>query len=224
MRIGIISDIHGNDSALMAILNVFYQKKVDNIVCLGDMVGYFHQSLEVLDRIKALKIPVIRGNHEAYLLGERSYSPDRETIYNLGYVRDAISSQVLSWMSALPETLDMTIEGRKISLFHGSPWDPLSGYIYPDYAAFGEFLNVGSDYFFLGHTHYPLDKRVGAKEIINPGSVGLPRNGDCRAQSAIFDTYGGVEFIKENYDIDSFLDSARRNGVHHATIQRLNMK
>jgi len=157
MRIGIISDIHGNDSALMAILNAFYQKKVDNIVCLGDMVGYFHQSLEVLDRIKALKIPVIRGNHEAYLLGERSYSPDRETIYNLGYVRDAISSQVLSWMSALPEnprydhrrTEDLVI-----------PWKPLGsivGVYLPGLCGLWRVFKCRFGLFFLGA--YPLPSR-----------------------------------------------------------------
>ena len=118
----------------------------------------------------------------------------------------------------------MKIEGTKISLFHGSPWDPLQGYIYPDYPGFGEFLRIDSDLFFLGHTHYPLYKKIGNKGIINPGSVGLPRNGDSRAQAAIFDSRSGVEFIKENYNIDLFLESAQRNGVHPAAIQRLKMK
>ena len=224
MRIGIISDIHGNYSALTAVLDAFDQRNLDTIICLGDMIGYFHQSLEVLDKLMTLDISAICGNHEAYLRGDLSYAPERADIYNLSYVRESISPRALSWVSSLPETLDINIEGIKISLFHGSPWDPLQGYIYPDYTGFREFLKRDSDLFFLGHTHYPLYKKIGSKEIVNPGSVGLPRNGDSRAQAAIFDSCQGVEFIKEKYDIDRFLTSAQRNGVHPAAIQRLKMK
>lgn len=224
MRLGVISDIHGNLSALTAVLEEFDRKKVDDIICLGDMVGYFHQSLDVLDLIRSLKIQVIKGNHEAYLLGELPCSPEREAIYNLNFVRDAISSSVLSWISSLPMSLDQTVDGKKILCFHGSPWDPLQGYIYPDYPAFETFQNIKSDFFFLGHTHYPLHIKTECNEVFNPGSIGLPRNGDWRAQGLIIsDSFKSVEFIQEKYDIRTFLQNAKRNHVNSVTIQRLIM-
>ena len=223
MQIGIISDIHGNFDALEVILRAFERKNVEKIICLGDMIGYFHQSIAVLDRLMELKVSAICGNHEAYLLGSLSYPPERAGIYNLDYVHKAISPKALHWLASLPTKLHLTIEGKIISFFHGSPWDPLQEYIYPDYPQFEKFLTIDSDYLFLGHTHYPFYKKIETKSIGNPGSVGLPRNGDNRAQAAIFDIGSKflLEFIQEEYNIERFLESAQKHGVHIITIQRL---
>ncbi|MDO8873704.1 MAG: metallophosphoesterase family protein [Methanoregula sp.] len=221
MKIGIISDIHGNCDALEVILHEFEENNVEKIICLGDMIGYFHQSIEVLDRLMEIDISAICGNHEAYLLGTLSYPPERACIYNLEYVQNSISPKVLHWLASLPTKLNLTLDGKKFLFFHGSPWDPLQEYVYPDYQYFKNFLMINSDYFFLGHTHYPFYKKIEAKNIVNPGSVGLPRNGDNRAQAAIFDTRSGIEFVQEEYDIRMFLDSAKKKGVNSVTIQRL---
>lgn len=221
MRIGIISDIHGNFDALEVILNAFERKTVKKIICLGDMIGYFHQSIAVLDRLMELEVSAICGNHEAYLLGSLSYLPERAGIYNLEYVHKAISPKALHWLASLPTKFHLTIEGKKCSFFHGSPWDPLQGYIYPDYTLFENFLTIDSDYFFLGHTHYPFNKKIENKIIVNPGSVGLPRNGDNRAQAAIFDIQSGIEFVQEEYDLGAFLESAQKKRVDPVAIQRL---
>jgi len=221
MQIGIISDIHGNLDALDVILHAFKEKKVDKIICLGDMIGYFHQSIEVLDRLIDLDVSAICGNHEAYILGYLSYPHERSRIYNIDYVQQLISPQALQWLTSLPKSLTISIQGKKYSFFHGSPWDPLLEYVYPDYPDFKKFLMIDSDLFFLGHTHYSLYKKIENKIIINPGSVGLPRNGDKRAHAAILNTQSGIEFIQEDYNIPAFLESARNHEVHKTAIQRL---
>ncbi len=221
MKIGILSDIHGNFDALDVILNNFEEKNVRKIICLGDMIGYFHQSLEVIDRFMESEVSAICGNHEAYLLDIQSYPPERADIYNLEYVQNAISPRALQWLASLPLTLNLTADGKRFAFFHGSPWNPLQEYIYPDYSQFENFLTLDSDYCILGHTHYPLYKTIESKIIVNPGSIGLPRNGDYRAQAAIYDTSAGIEFIQEEYDVRNFMIHAKKNGVHPAVIQRI---
>lgn len=223
MRIGIISDIHGNYLALEAILDAFEAKNVDNIICLGDMIGYFHQSLEVLETLINLDIPVILGNHEAYLLGHIDCSSEQWNTCNLDYVKNSISTKELKWLSSLPKYLNLNIEGKKIACFHGSPYDPLNEYIYPDYNNFDKFINLKYDYIFLGHTHYQMRKMVGKKLVINPGSCGLPRDGDYRACAVVLDIVHNPKqyFIRENYDISRFLESAQLNGVNSKILDRL---
>ena len=221
MQIGIISDVHGNLAALDAILEVFEEKNIEKIVCLGDMIGYFHQSIEVLDRLMDLDIDAICGNHEAYLLGSLTYAQERAEIYNLEYVKQSISSKALHWLSSLPSSLILSFNNKKISFYHGSPWNPLEDYIYPDYPDFEKFRSMDSDIICLGHTHYPLYKKIGNTIVMNPGSVGLPRNGTEMAHAAIINFESDIEFIQKRYDIEAFRVSALANNVHKTTIQRL---
>jgi putative phosphoesterase len=223
MQIGIISDIHGNLEALDAILYAFKKEKVEKIICLGDMIGYFHQSIEVLDRLMDLEVSAICGNHEAYLLNYIPYSQERADIYNLEYIRKKMSRRAYEWISSLPKTLNLTINYKRMLFFHGSPWNPLEGYIYPDYQNFDDFLTIDSDYIFLGHTHHAFYKTIENKNIINPGSVGLPRDIDNKAKAVILNIEKGVEliFLHEEYDIDRFLESAQKHGVSMIAIERL---
>ena len=221
-KIGIISDIHGNLRSLKAILRAFRSRNVEKIFCLGDMIGYFHQSTDVLDLIMKSNIQCILGNHEATLLGQLKCSPERWKAYFLGSVKESITSKQLEWLSALPKSLDLNINNKKITFFHGSPWDPLEEYIYPDSNKFDDFATLQWDYIFLGHTHYPMVKRVGSVNIINPGSCGLPRDGDIRASAAIFDSEKGpIFFIRESYDILSTMEEARSVGVSSEAIKKL---
>lgn len=222
MRIGILSDVHGNLRALEAILRAFRLQSVEKIICLGDMIGYYHQSLEVLNLLMKLNIRGILGNHEAYLLGQLNCSPEKWQAYFLDPVKENIFPKHLEWLSTLPKSLEVNINGKHIAFFHGSPWDPLEGYIYPDSNKFDNFATLHWDYIFLGHTHYPMFKQVGNVNIINPGSCGQPRDGNLRASAAIFDSEKEqIFFIREPYDTQATIREARLAGVPWGVIKKL---
>lgn len=222
MKIGILSDIHGNLRALEAILHAFQLRGVKRIICLGDMIGYHHQSLEVLDLLMKLKIECISGNHEAYLLGNLKCSPMKWKAYFLEQVKENIPPEHLEWLVALPESLEINIKDRHIAFFHGSPWNPLEEYIYPDSNKFGEFAALQWDYIFLGHTHYPMLKQERSINIINPGSCGQPRDKDIRSSAAVFDAKKKqIFFIREPYDIQSTIKEAGLAGVSSDVIRKL---
>lgn len=222
MKIGVLSDIHGNLRALEAILRTFQLRSVEKIICLGDMIGYYHHSLEVLNLLMKVNVISILGNHEAYLLGYLNCSPEKWQAYFLDPIKENASPKHLEWLSALSKSLEIDINGRHIAFFHGSPWDPLEEYIYPDSNKFDDFATLHWDYIFLGHTHYPMFKQVSNVNIINPGSCGQPRDGDLRASAAIFDSEKEqIFFIRESYDIQSTIKEARLAGVSSAVIKKL---
>lgn len=201
---------------------MFDQQKVDATVCLGDLVGYFHQSLEVIDLMMRSGIPTIMGNHEAYLLGQLPCTAEKWAFISMDYVRKRITDAQRSWIERLPLSRDEMIDGRRIGFFHGSPWNPLEEYVYPDHAQFERFADSGYDFVFLGHTHYPLLKKAGRCTVVNPGSCGEPRQGDHRACAAIFDTVRAhVEFLNIEYDVKAFLSEARTFGIPEKVIHVL---
>lgn len=222
LKIGILSDIHGNLRAFEATICSLRSYNVDKIFCLGDMIGYFHQSLDVVDRLIESDIECILGNHEAYLLGYLPCSLEKWQIYFLDEVKIKILTKQLKWLSTLPKSIGIDIDGKKVGFFHGSPWNPLEEYIYPDSKKITDFTSLKYDYIFLGHTHYPMLKQAGNVKIINPGSCGLPRNGDVRASAAVVDLKEEtVIFINQSYDIHSTINGAKSAGVDIEVINKL---
>ena len=199
MKIGILADIHGNLDALQSVLKTFVYNEVEKIFCLGDMIGYYHNSLEVLDLLIDMDVKCILGNHEAYLLGYLKYSPEKWQSCFLERVRERISSKNLLWLYSLPKTLEINIDSQKIAFFHGSPWDPLNGYVYPN-SSLEKFLNYKASLFFLGHTHYPMTRKMGNKLIVNPGSLGQPRSGGWPTYAVIKYPSKKVVFREVLYD------------------------
>ena len=222
MKIGILADIHGNLRALESVLGAFRARGVDDIFCLGDMIGYFHQSIEVLNRIMESDIRCIMGNHEAYFLGIEVCPPEKWDAYLLEPVIKNASTKHMNWLSSLPKTHEIKVKNRSIAFFHGSPWDPLMEYIYPDSEKLDDFENLQWDQVFLGHTHYRMEKKAGRVNIVNPGSCGLPRDGGSGASAVIYDPGSGeIQFINESYDVASTAEEARLAGVYPEAIRKL---
>jgi len=222
MKIGIISDIHGNLRALEAILEYFRKLNVDTIISLGDNIGYYHQSIEVLDLIKEKNIFTIMGNHEAYLIRKLECSDEKWRIIFLQNLKENLSNKELNWISNFPLTYEINTDSSKIALFHGSPWNPLEEYIYPNSEKINNFNNLPWDYIFLGHTHISMLKKLENKYIINPGSCGQSRDGDLRASAITIDTYSNdISFIKENYEIQLTIKEAINSGVSEEAIKKL---
>lgn len=207
MKVGILGDIHGNDYALNAVLEAGANAGVERWLNTGDMVGYYFAPARVFELLEQLKCNSVRGNHEEMLRRSRDdldYLPAVEVKYGSGVrvALEQLSAQQVDAVCGLPHPLSLEIDGVRILLCHGSPWD-LDQYIYPDSALDVTQRCVSSDLDLVvtGHTHYPMTRKIGNMFLVNPGSVGQPRNRCPGAAWAIFDTHDRtVEFRTERYD------------------------
>lgn len=216
MKIALLGDIHGNDQALSAVLEAASRANVDRLLVTGDLVGYYFNPLQVLKLLSSWDHHVVGGNHEAMLSGARLDNfklSDIERRYGSG-LRIAIqqmSSDQLDGLCNLPHRLEIEIDGVKALLCHGAPWN-VDEYIYPDVDAetLARCAAENYDLIVMGHTHYPMFKMVGNTILINPGSVGQPRDRKPGACWAFFDTESrAVEFRRENYDSSDLIQECQ---------------
>ncbi len=185
MRLGLVADIHGNYEALVRALEEM-ESEVDEVLCAGDAVFQYSFSNQVFDLIQRRHIRAVLGNHEAVIL-----APGAERLRNSG----AILPQNLRFVQALPEILETRVNGKKLLMVHGSPWNPLKEYVFPSSNRIDQMPEVGADIIIMGHTHVPMVKRVGKVLVINPGSCGLSRN-ESQLTYAIVDTESDEAWIR----------------------------
>jgi putative phosphoesterase len=213
VRIGLISDPHANAAGLRAALDALDAAGAETVVSAGDAVGYHTAVNETIDELRARVEHVVLGNHDAMLLGRLPVDEVQRARYGLDYASAVITPENRAWLSSLPETLTLEMEGCTIAVFHGSPWSPLTEYVYPD-ADFARFAAVSPDVVVLGHTHHQLLRDAGTVRVVNPGSCGLPRDVRHGAAYALLDTRGAavrlerVEF-DETAVTSPFLDERR---------------
>jgi putative phosphoesterase len=218
VKLALFGDIHGNRDALKVVLDAAQQYGVERLLVTGDLVGYYFWPKEVLELLAMWDVAMVRGNHEVMLdevrLSSSNFIKEIDGKYGSG-LRTAIEQldpRQLDMLCSLPDTLELAIEARRILLCHGSPWDN-SQYVYPD--AGTEMLNRCAmqeyDLVVMGHTHYPMKTQIGKTLLVNPGSVGQPRNHKPGAHWALFDTEScEVKLHCESYDISAVLIESRR--------------
>lgn len=207
MKLGLLGDVHGNDRALSAVLRAASKAKIDKLLVTGDLVGYYFSPRKVLNLLDDLDSYIVSGNHEVMLAQSRSnpdYLAELSKRYGSGLqvALEQLDSRQLDRLCSLPHPLELEFDGVRILLCHGSPWD-LNQYIYPDSAEsvirFAE--SVKYDMIVMGHTHYPMLFDKTECILINPGSVGQPRDRIPGACWALFDTEScSVELRREEYD------------------------
>jgi putative phosphoesterase len=217
MKVGLLADIHGNADALDAVLHAAVAERVERLLIAGDFVGYYHQPRRVLNLLNGWAWDGVRGNHEELLRSWRA-GKDREEIrkrYGSGFAvaLSELTADEIDLLLDLPHPRECTIDGRRVLLSHGAPWD-LDQYVYPD-AAFdlrSRMTDPRYDLTVFGHTHYPVlwqDKGVLA---VNPGSVGQPRDRKPGACWALWDTASnGVALRREAYDPTRVMALAAQN-------------
>lgn len=217
MKLGLLGDIHGNDHALRAVLASATSLGVDKLLITGDLVGYYFSPDEVLKLLRPWDKHVVRGNHEDMLQVARSDEGFLERVdarYGSGLrmALDQLKVSELDELCALPHPMCLEVSGCKILLCHGAPWD-IDFYVYPDTepallerCAIQEF-----DLVVQGHTHYPMSCQVGRTLLVNPGSVGQPRNRKPGAHWALFDTETREVSLRcEAYDASLVIAESRR--------------
>jgi putative phosphoesterase len=188
MKIGLISDIHGNMEALSAL-----PKPFDELWVLGDLVNYGPNPSEVVDYVKANATVVIRGNHD-YAVGFGEDPRCSATFRAMAqamqeYTMAVLSDQQKSFLRELPLKVDRNLEGVKVSLCHAVPSDPLFAYCPPESDRWADEIKaVTGDALLVGHTHVPFQREFEGKRVVNPGSIGQPKIGRPEACYAVWDT------------------------------------
>lgn len=222
MRLALFADIHGNADALTAALQGAKREGVDEICVAGDFVGYYYQPVEVLSLLSKWTVHAIRGNHEDMLLRaekDDEYLAKCTAKYGSGLsvaLRD-LSSLEFQSLQDLPLSLPLEFDDCRLLLAHGAPWDT-NHYVYPNastevWTKLDEFESF--DFLVLGHTHYRLVKKLKNGVVINPGSVGQPRDGAQGACWALIDTATlDVRSFTEKYDTTRVIREAKLRDPH----------
>jgi predicted phosphodiesterase len=236
MRVAVLSDIHANLTALDAVIASF--GSVDAVWHLGDVVGYGPEPDGVVDRLAEIGAVGVRGNHDAAALGGPEidwFNPDARRA--MEWTRRRIADRTRDWLSALP---DRHTSGD-FSLVHGSPREPIWEYIVSVPNARANLAVLTTPFGLYGHTHLPMvfaehDGRVeqiepgegstfgldGRRALVNPGSVGQPRDGIPTASYLILDTDARrCTWHRAAYDIAAVQAAMTDAGLPERLVERL---
>ena len=232
MKLALLSDIHSNLEALDTVLDAL--PKVDRIVVLGDIVGYGPDPNDVIDRLQSVEAQAVRGNHDQAML-----EPDLLELFNphaaaaARWTLDVLTPESLAYLDELP------VYGRiaRHRVVHGSPRKPyIWEYILEELQALEILAQLGRRLCFFGHTHLP---RIFTEEgeqvpepgewitlppaaLVNPGSIGQPRDGNPEAAFAVVDlAMPAVRFYRVPYDLAATQAKIRKAGLPEVEAARL---
>jgi putative phosphoesterase len=210
MKVGLISDVHGNRVALEAVLDEM--PPIDELLCAGDVVGYNPWPGECVDELREREVPTVMGNHDAAVADETPFRFNSMARAGVEYALERLSDDQLEWLADLP--VERLACDDRVKLVHGHPDDPqrYSRYTYPE--EFSPRLLGDEDVLVLGHTHVQGLERYGEGIVLNPGSVGQPRDGDPRAAYAVLDLdVMTVETRRVEYDIEAVQEAVSAAGL-----------
>jgi len=201
MKVAIISDLHANIEALES-----FPEECDELWVLGDLVTYGPNPAEVVDAVRKRASLIVRGNHDhAASAGEdpRCSEAFRSmAAATLDFARAALGPEQKAWLASLPLTVERTIDGARFLLCHAVPSDPLYAYCRPDSPRWqNEVADVEADVVLVGHTHLPFMLQVGRRMVVNPGSLGQPKNGSARSGYAVCEN-GKIELRSYEYPVE----------------------
>lgn len=213
MRIALIADVHANLPALQVVLADASAAGAQTRVCAGDVVGFGPHPKACVDAVRNACHVVVAGNHDrAVAAGEDPRCPpelEAAARASMDLARQQLEPGDLAWLRGLGQEQSLYLHGQSIFVVHGSPTDPLHRGITADadpQRLSMEFMTVDADFIVLGHTHRPMVLRdvVERAVVVNPGSVGMPLDGDPRASYALLDTEdGAVHPRRLPYDVGS---------------------
>ena len=220
-RVAILADIHGNTAALEAVVADVARQAPDLVLVGGDLVGRGPEGSAVVARIRELGWPSIRGNHEDYLLDFRHRRVPEEWWHQrewaaARWMAAELSDADAGYIESLPYTLTAP-QAPGLLLAHGTPRSANEGLgPWTSDRALGRQLDaIEESVLVVAHTHRPMRRRLADGEVVNVGSVGLPFNGDPRAQYAILTLSDGgckTEFRQVDYDRERTRAAFRETG------------
>jgi putative phosphoesterase len=186
VRIGIISDLHGNVAGLASAIE--RMGPVDELLCAGDMVEESRFDNGVIELLRDRGARCVLGNHDLnFLAGYRSR----------GGRATGADPELVAWLAEQPIRLELEVAGRLLLMTHASPCWPGTQYVYPHSPEVQRLAEVAADFVVLGHTHTQMARQVGEVLVVNPGSAGLaqdPGNGRRLSYAVLDASDGSVSF------------------------------
>jgi len=243
MRYLILTDIHANLEALETCLTDAKTRGYDETLFLGDLVGYGADPNAVVDVVRSLKpTAMVRGNHDKVVFGlDQAEGFNAVAKSAAAWMLSALTPENKTWVANLPQGPHVVDE--LIEICHGSPFDE-DAYIFDEADARLALQSSERPLCLFGHTHYPItfelssstfsstgpssemearyELKNGARYLLNPGSVGQPRDGDPRAAYAIVDTKAGhVELLRLMYPVEIAQKKIIEAGLPEVLARRL---
>jgi putative phosphoesterase len=206
MRVLVVADIHGNRPALESIREPF-----DACICVGDIVDYGPEPGACIDWVRKNAAFAVRGNHDH----GAAQNVDIQGIGGFRYLTSVTRPLSIAnttpeqrrFLADLPTSRMFTLGGKRYMLVHATPRDPMDEYAPADPAFWKpRIAGLHVDYLITGHTHVPYTLQVNGTLIVNPGSVGLSRDGDPRTAYAIIDG-DDVQLMRAEYPVDETLQA-----------------
>lgn len=213
MRIALLADIHSNLPALQSVLKDVDRTRPEDIWCAGDLVGYNPWPNEVIEILRSRHITSIRGNHDrATLSGDTSWFNELAAAA-IRWTRIVMSPGNLGHLFSLEDRSRTALAEGVVAMYHGSPRHD-DEYVLP-WNAHEELLEIAqAPFVILGHTHMPMTFSCREGLLVNPGSVGQPRDGDPRAAWGLLDTSRRTfEVRRVSYDVDAVSHEIRKAGL-----------
>ena len=238
MRYAVIADIHANLEALEVVLADSKEQKCTHYCCVGDVVGYNANPKECLDIVRAMGMPVVKGNHDEYCSSEEDlegFNPHAAEAVN--WTRKQLSTEDRQWLRDLKYVRLVA----SFSMVHATLDGPQRwGYVFDKLAAAASFTYQNTAVCFFGHTHVPVafvrDSVVrggtyskfktepGKKYFVNVGAVGQPRDGNPKCGYVIYDLNDGtVELRRLDYDIEKAQKKIMAAGLPQRLADRLTL-
>jgi len=221
MRVAVLADIHANLAAFTAVLRDIEQRGgMDELWFLGDIVNYGPDPAKCIELLRKLKHVAVAGNHDLAAIGKippNLFNPDAATA--LAWTGRQLNQEDANFLNDLPQVATRD----DFTLMHGSPRDPVWEYLLSRAQAKENFSYFDTRFGLVGHTHEPLIFRVEEEKVnylkftegigqvigshrllLNPGSVGQPRDGDPRASYALYDTQSKVmRLVRVAYEVST---------------------
>ena len=234
LRLLVVSDIHSNHAALRAVLDDAAPWDVG--ICAGDTVGYGPDPNECVSAVRENGFECVMGNHDYEVqhgAGSLLQGASRRFRFNphaaraVEINRELLAPGSMATLKTLPKSLRLEIQGADIAVYHGSPQAPLREYVMPDEAkrrAAQLIAEAGSRILILGHTHKPYTLKHRGALLLNPGSVGQPRDSDPRASYALVQLSDGEAksiIRRVEYDIETTQTRMREKGLPEPLATRL---
>lgn len=236
LRLLVVSDIHSNHAALQAVLDD--ASPWEHCICAGDTVGYGPDPNECIAVLRDNGFRCIRGNHDYEVITGDASSPkgapgnfrfNPRAARAIEINRRLLTLDSRAYLEGLPTSLRLKVDRINIATYHGSPRSPLSEYVMPEEAKVRAPQLIGEsdcNLLVLGHTHKPYAIEHGDALLLNPGSVGQPRDGDPRASYAIVEIDEGKikpQIHRVEYDIKGTQEKMKRLGLPGALAKRLRL-
>jgi putative phosphoesterase len=212
MKILVLADIHANWPALSAIRESF-----DACFFLGDLVDYASNPVPCVEWVQAHATAAVRGNHD-HAVAQRIVARGGSGFRKLAAATrplqwEALAPRHLKYLARLPVTRHLRVDGIKFALMHATPRDPMDEYLADDPAAWQSRLNgIDAEIVCVGHSHIQFRLEFEGIQVVNPGSVGQPRDGDPRCAYAVIED-GKIDLRRVAYDIDATLEHLKESGI-----------